>query len=288
MLSFPSLVKSFALLLGLILAVQDFHSFFIEQPTTAVLDSRQAKFEEYPDFIFCPNPGYNLKQLEHHGFKGFEGFLFGIMEGERDSVNFNGKFNIDPENITKDIILVEKLEDIVDKIVITLIEDPTYRGTNVVFREIVKEGKDIRSERVLTRTGFCFRIIKSGVNQGNWTFKNLRMYFNSENIEQKNITKIYIKFEEIRNHNRLLKLSPFDMTGDKLVINQQKGTTKRHLNYKIQIKKFERKKYCKTYGDDNSEDICNEQHAQVQIKNTLGCLPFCLTKGSHQKNNFVL
>lgn len=282
MLSLPALVKSLALFLGLILALQDFYSFFIEQPTTAVLYSRKAKFEEYPDLILCPNPGYNLKQLEHHGFKGFEGFLFGIMEGESNSVNFNGKFNTNPVNITKEIIIIEKLEDIVDKMIITLIKNQT----SLKFLEIVREGKDMRSEPMLTRTGFCFKILRPDTDQGKVTVKNFRIYLNNKKIEQKNITKISIKFEEVRNRNRLLKLSPFDMTGDKLVIYHQKGAAKKHLNYKIQIKKFERKKSCKSYEYDNSEDICNEHQAQMQIKETLGCLPFCLSKGSHQ--NFVL
>ena len=123
MLKALTFLKSLALLLALMLAIQDFGSFFIERPTSAVLTSNKLTVEKFPDAILCPYPGYDFEQLQRHGFKGFDGYLFGIMEGEEGVVNFNGKLGSNPANISEDIVLVKNLGDIVHRIEATIMND---------------------------------------------------------------------------------------------------------------------------------------------------------------------
>ena len=88
------------------------------------------------------------------------------------------------------------------------------------------------------------------------------------------IFQLHLYFEESRNRNRLLKLSPFSMTGDKIEGYHHKKITK----YKIEIKNSEVKNSCKKYKSGQSEDKCNEKLSMKSINSTLGCLPFSLTK----------
>ena len=161
MLKALTCLKSLALLLALILAIQDFGLFFIERPTNAVLTSNKLTIEKFPDAILCPYPGYDFAQLQRHGFKGFDGYLFGILEGTEGVVNFNGKLGSDPANISEDIILVKNLGDIVHRMEATIMMEGLQNiNREPEFKNFVIESKiNNRSQYVLTGMGFCFRFL---------------------------------------------------------------------------------------------------------------------------------
>ena len=154
-------LKIIALLLALILAIQDFGSFFIDRPTTAVLASNKLTLEKFPDTILCPYPGYDFSHLQSYGFKGFDGYLFGILEGTEDIVNFSGKLERDPANISEDILLVKNLGDIVYRIEATLLEESSKNiKREPEFKQFAVEEKiNYMSQYVLTGMGFCFRFL---------------------------------------------------------------------------------------------------------------------------------
>ena len=93
-------------------------------------------------------------------------------------------------------------------------------------------------------------------------------------MHENKIFRLNIFFEESRNRNRLLKLSPFSMTGDRIEARIFENIVK----YKIEVKNSEVKNSCKKYESGQSEDKCNEKFSMRSINNTLGCLPFSLTK----------
>ena len=240
------------------------------------MSSEPVTQEHFPDLVLCPSPGYDLMELEKRGFQGFDGYLVGLVNGDEFKVNFGGELNEDPANISRAIVHVKTLKDLVSAIEVTKTnEKSTEENNEPLFHEsVIREFEDY-SQLISTSMGFCFRL-----SSKHWKtrelVKNMKIFLNRTFMHDRNISVVNLHFEEKRNRGVLLKLSPFAMTGDN--VQGFKGLIK----YKIKIKKHEDKKFCKKYENYESFEKCNEYIGIKNLNDTLGCLPISFTNGTEE------
>ena len=136
-------LKFLALILAIFLTITDLTSFMIEKPTNTVLSTKPGTAEDTPDILVCPYPAYNIQEVERNGFPGFVGYLFGIMKAEELKINFGGKYDEDPVNISKNVFVVKNLNDLVSRLRITI------RRNNTQFKTSYIKKFDIAGEKVM-------------------------------------------------------------------------------------------------------------------------------------------
>ena len=269
-------LKFLALILAIFLTITDLTSFMIEKPTNTVLSTKPGTAEDTPDILVCPYPAYNMQEVDRNGFAGFVGYLFGILRAEELTINSGGKQDEDPVKISRNMQVVKNLNDLVYRVrIVTKGEDSSEVKNNTYFKTFDIKKFDRPGEKVLTSSGFCFRLILPKlINQG--LIRNIKIFLNNTYMEAKNISTASIGLEENNARKRVLKLLPHAMTGDKIVGQSRPAVIK----YKIKILKFKFRKSCRSYERGESVETCYEKVGFKEIKEILGCLPLELTNNT--------
>ena len=85
--------KTIAFVLGKVLLVSDFNSFFVESPAISVIKYEKQTTNNFPQIMICgAASNSSVEGMQRAGFASFLNFLFGIIDCDVScKINFVGK-----------------------------------------------------------------------------------------------------------------------------------------------------------------------------------------------------
>ena len=118
-------INILGLILSCVLLFGEF-KYYLSRPTYSSNTQEKIKPENFPDFLICPIPAFDLDKLAQYGYSSTYHFRIGQLFQDSDFVTWTGNSSSPVERVIQDISMLKSKEDCPD--VMALFEDNIHQA----------------------------------------------------------------------------------------------------------------------------------------------------------------
>ena len=255
-------------ILAIIFLLHEFYNFLFLQPTTSSTKEIHLSANIFPVVSLCPEPAFNLNNLNHHGYKGVFKYYTGNLPNPdkprgpatETYSGWGGKGRMNQTELLKNLSTGLRVSDMVRKARF-LYKDPEMN---------YNYGEAIRSEAaVVYPIGQCLHLsIPRNIEKE--AIMKLSIKFN--NTFMTNIKDVGVYLKNPNNDVGFLP-SPYKINGDRFVPKAEvayfiKGFVTEHM---------EDITNCKVYKKMDEFGTCKVDEIREKLTILIGCVPFWFT-----------